>query len=163
MTNKLSSPKCKNSVSTIKQVAGTWKHKPTKDRHGNKRKINIELNKGTIPPPPSPPKVDRIRHTITIFVRQVHREQEELDSDNIVLLLPNKKKKQTAEVAKQVLKSKENKSPYVGPSLQVCVLRDESFNSRKVNWMRERARESEGGRERIPRKPEQEMIHSGKS
>lgn len=66
-------------------------------------------------------------HTITVFVRQVQGEQEELDSDKIVPLFLKQKEKNLcgcSGVAKQVVKCTQTtrKVKLVGPSLQVSAL-----------------------------------------
>lgn len=75
-------------------------------------------------------RVDKNRHTITVVVKQVQREQEEVDSDKIVPLFERKYKKKALQMCwsgKMTYKHKQtarkSEGPLVAPSLQVSVLR----------------------------------------
>lgn len=94
----------RTSSETSTNKLGTCAHRKTGKKR-KKRKIRTQEQKR-----PNTQSWQKNRHTITVFVRPVQREQEELDSEKIVLLVKAKRKKQLCEctgVAKQVLNTTE--------------------------------------------------------
>lgn len=97
------------------------------ERHAE-NKEKREENKGSYKKPPA--QSGQKRHTITVVVKPVQREQEEVDSDKIVPLFEQKYKKKALPMywsGKMTYKHKQtarkSEGPLVAPSLQVSVLR----------------------------------------
>lgn len=65
------------------------------ERRTNKKETNKNVKIKDSTKETSHPKLTKNRHTITVFVRPVQREQEEVDSEKIVPLVKAERKKKT--------------------------------------------------------------------